>query len=603
MKTLVLDFETTNKYYGDAVYEDNSIVHTCYLYDGILYSNFNSIYKQEHLVNLLKGDVILVAQNAKFELKWLQNAGMDVTSLRVFDTMIAEYVLNGNRSGMLNLDFLASKYLGSGKDKFIDCSMKAGICPSELPQSLIAERCKKDVIQTFGVYKRQRKLLHDKGLVKVAATRFSLTPILADIEHNGMFLDSKRVEEETKKAEDALLNSTRALNQMTGGINPKSSKQVCEFVYDVLKFKPLKEMGEDVRSANAAVLERLTPTNNKQRKFLELKKEQSKYAAQLDKSLKHFLLCCNNKDVLYANFNQCVTRTHRLSSSGSKYGVQFQNLPREFKKLFTVRNEGWHIVEVDGAQLEFRVAAFLGQDKQAYDDIVNGVDVHSYTASTITAAGQPTTRQEAKAHTFKPLFSGTSGTEAEKAYYTAFKKKYSGVAKTQEGWVNEVLLSKQLRIASGLICYWPNCKRTKSGYIEESSKIYNLPVQSLATAEIIPVALMSLSKRMKEANMQSFIVNTVHDSVIAEVAPDEIVQYVDLAVECFTESVYNYLKEEYNIQFNVPLGVGIKIGAHWGEADAETTNYVNSNSKYSYCVVVDKNELKYTPNCKFEWKE
>ena len=65
-------------------------------------------------------------------------------------------------------------------------------------------------------------------------------------------------------------------------------------------------------------------------------------------------------------------------------------------------------MEADFAQLEFRVAAFLSQDMTAIDEVTTGFDVHSYTAQVISDAGQPMSRQEAKAHTFAPLY-GASG--------------------------------------------------------------------------------------------------------------------------------------------------------------------------------------------------
>ena len=56
------------------------------------------------------------------------------------------------------------------------------------------------------------------------------------------------------------------------------------------------------------------------------------------------------------------------------------------------------ILEGDYKQLEFRVAGFLSKDKQVYKDVKNNVDVHQYTADTMNVS-----RQDAKAHTFKPL--------------------------------------------------------------------------------------------------------------------------------------------------------------------------------------------------------
>lgn len=222
-------------------------------------------------------------------------------------------------------------------------------------------------------------------------------------------------------------------------------------------------------------------------------------------------------------------------------------------------------MEVDGSQLEFRVAAYLGQDEQAVSDITGGVDVHQNTADILSAAGQPTDRQAAKAHTFKPLYGGSSGTKAEQTYYSAFKERYSGVAAAQQRWMDRVLTEKCLVTESGLTFYWPNTTVQDGGYITNTTSICNYPVQSLATAEIIPLALINLWSALSTHKMESFIVNTIHDSVILEVHPDEIETVKALAIDSFTRRVYVNLKERYNIDFNVPLGCGIKIGTHWNE--------------------------------------
>jgi DNA polymerase I-like protein with 3'-5' exonuclease and polymerase domains len=241
-------------------------------------------------------------------------------------------------------------------------------------------------------------------------------------------------------------------------------------------------------------------------------------------------------------------------------------MPRIFKPCVAARNEGWDVLEADGAQLEFRVAAFLGQDHQAIYDINNGVDVHRFTADTITAAGQFMERQEAKAHTFKPLFGGRSGTKAEKAYYEAFKVKYKDLAQAQERWKNQAIRDKKLRMASGMEFFFPRIKapRGKDGWIPEESNIYNYPIQSFATADIIPISIIYAWHGMRQAGLQSFIFNTVHDSIIIERHPEEKEKLDEIILNSFGTACYNYLKTVYNVEFNVPLGCGIKAGSNWG---------------------------------------
>jgi DNA polymerase I-like protein with 3'-5' exonuclease and polymerase domains len=71
---------------------------------------------------------------------------------------------------------------------------------------------------------------------------------------------------------------------------------------------------------------------------------------------------------------------------------------------------------------------YLSQDEVAIEEVSTGFDVHAYTAKVITDAGQPTSRQDAKAHTFAPLYGATGygRTKAEAAYYEHFNSKYKG---------------------------------------------------------------------------------------------------------------------------------------------------------------------------------
>ena len=121
--------------------------------------------------------------------------------------------------------------------------------------------------------------------------------------------------------------------------------------------------------------------------------------------------------ILHPRFNQCVTRTTRLSSSDPN----FQNQPRgntfPVRAVVVSRFEGGSILQADYSQLEFRVAAQLCGDDKMIKDILDGVDVHKYTASVIYEKSEDDVtkdeRTAAKAHTFKPLYGGMSGSPNE----------------------------------------------------------------------------------------------------------------------------------------------------------------------------------------------
>lgn len=569
---LVLDFETTNLDKGDALNKNNSLVLAVYGKGYDKRAVFANEYEQRDLVDAVAKSSLVVAHNAKFELQWLARCGIDIGDILVYDTMLGEYILAGNRKFELGLGIVAQRYGMPGKEQYVDKCIKSGICPSSIPRSMLKERCLYDVNVTERIFLEQRRVLADSGLLPCMFTKSIFTPVLADIESQGLLPDSERVYKEYTAEHQALQEDDRILDEMTGGINTRSSKQKAEFVYDVLGFKELSKRGVPIRTekgarkADTKTLAALKATTAKQKKFVEIMRSKAKHDARLSKALNHFKKCCDNNDILYANFNQTVTVTHRLSSSGKGYGVQFQNLPREYKKLFRAKKEGFKIAEIDGAQIEFRVAAHLGRDKVAMEDIINEVDVHTFTANTLTEAGQPTTRQEAKAHTFKPLYGGTSGTKAEQAYYAAFKERYPGIASVQQKWIKSALDRGHVQMETGLKFYF-KAKVTPSGYIEGTSDICNYPVQYLATAEIVPIGLTYLWHSLRARNLQSRLVNTVHDSGILEVNPEEEELVRDVSINSFTKYVYYYLKRVYNISFTVPLGAGWKCGTFWGDGE------------------------------------
>jgi len=533
---------------------------------------------------------ILVAHNAKFELGWLIRSGVDITEYLVWDTMIAEYVIYGNQRVPLDLDSVCKRWGLLGKERVIDALMQGGVCPSQMPQHLLERRVLRDVDTTGQLFMRQLRYMQDNGLLPAMFTRCILTPVLAHIERRGMTLDPERVEAEVVKARQELAEVESQLVAMSGGRNIKSPIQLAEFLYDVLKFDEATDRrGNPIRtktgrrSTNKDVLASLKAKTDEQREFVKLQAKYAKVSAALSKSLEFFAgVCAEHGGTFVGNLNQCRTKTHRLASTarrlkfkdGKTRGVQFQNMAREFKKLF--RGKGV-MVEVDGSGLEFRVAGDLGHDKQVLADILNpDHDPHTYTATILKQIGPEEVtkaiRTAAKRHTFKPLFSeGKSGTPREVAYYQAFKTRYAEMTATQEKWVAEVLRTGQLRLPSGMIAYW-DLKISPSGYIEGSNKVRNLPVQSFATADIIPISLVYTFWRTRFA-VDAHILNTVHDSVVADVAEKDVDRYKRIAISCFLDDTYSYLEKVYNHTMFVPLGVGITTGTHWGEGTEESHSY------------------------------
>ena len=266
--------------------------------------------------------------------------------------------------------------------------------------------------------------------------------------------------------------------------------------------------------------------------------------------------------MLHVRLLQHRTATGRFSGADPN----MQNMPRggtfPVKKVFVSRWEGGKILEADFAQLEFRTAAYLSQDKIAMKEIEDGFDVHSYTASVISDAGQKTTRQEAKAHTFAPLYGATGfgRTNAEAQYYKMFTKKYKEIALWHSRLAQEAISTGKITTPSGRQFSFPDVERNVYGKVSHFTQIKNYPVQSFATADVVPVVLLEIEKRLQDA--QSCIVNTVHDSIVIDVHPDEE-NLVVYTLKSINSSLRDIINAQFGINFNVPLQLDMKIGNNW----------------------------------------
>ena len=267
---------------------------------------------------------------------------------------------------------------------------------------------------------------------------------------------------------------------------------------------------------------------------------------------------------LHVRLLQHRTGTGRLSGADPN----MQNMPRggtfPVKKVFISRWHGGKIMEADFAQLEFRVAAFLSQDMTAIDEVTTGFDVHSYTAQVISDAGQPMSRQEAKAHTFAPLYgaSGFGRSQAEAAYYKQFTKKYSGIAKWHEALAKEALSTSKITTPSGREFSFPDVQRRRFGGVTFFTQIKNYPVQSFATADIVPISLIYIDKLLTANKLHSCVVNTVHDSIVIDVHPDEEDRVLQI-IKAANDKLIPIVNRKWSLDFNIPLLLEAKMGPNW----------------------------------------
>ena len=644
-------FEPSNKLVLVGCLEDNGQEHL-----------FNmdvpdGIYLQE----LLDKATIIIGHNIAYDLMWLWETGYKYDG-PVFDTMLAEYVLQRGKKEPLSLEECAKRHeLATQKEDTLKHYFAQGVGVDGIPRDELKEYLSADLKATQELSDLQYKRLNSKedaGLMNTVVFTNKVSVALAKIYRRGFKVDVdtlKSVELEFQKEKLDIerrlkgqvkelmgdtpinMNSPEQMSWILYSRKPKDKslwmnhfghtmektkfhqtvKENSDIVYKtkaekcwncygagtIKKYKKDGSLyaklpkcpkcnGEGFVFVNSGKIAgfRFNPPNVKwvsangfsvNKKMLEVlqhvtKRNDSMEAynfladiqrlSSLDTYLSSFVdgikIHTKTDGMLHVRLLKHRTATGRFSGADPN----MQNMPRggtfPVKKVFVSRWKGGKILEADFAQLEFRTAAFLSQDKIAMKEIEDGFDVHSYTANVITESGQKISRQEAKAHTFAPLYGATGfgRTNAEAKYYEQFTKKYKEIALWHSRLAKEAINTRKIRIPSGREFSFPDVERRVNGTVSHFTQIKNYPVQSFATADIVPLVLMKIDERL--STCKSCIVNTVHDSIVIDVHPEEQDQVLFI-IKSINNDMKTIIDNYYGINFNVPLLLEAKMGDNW----------------------------------------
>ncbi len=622
--------------------------------------------------DVLKDATYVVAHNAKFDVAWLREVGIDCRS-KIIDTMINEYILNKGIRDKLSLKALAEKYDVTRKDDSLADAFKEGLNYSDMSKEDQTTYLYYDIVATAEVFERQEALFKknsNKSLIPIRDLMCEFCDVLTDIERSGMAIDTAEMHKvdhdyQVEQAElTEYLNST--VKKLVGDtpINLSSPEQLSQVIYsyklkDKKTWRDVMNIGVDARGKPKrrpkmmesgfvrCIDECFVPTFKTQAKrclfcngkgtIQKYKKDGTPYKnttkcvhcegtgfiykelgdiaglkvnptlalasaggfktdkhtlvelerGQSNQEVKKFLnslirlsaidtyrssfiegifknMVNSTDNILHANFNQCTTATGRLSSSNPN----LQNMPKgklfPVRKAFVSRFKDGQLLEVDYSQLEFRVAGILAKDETIKKEVEEGFDVHSYTAKVLTENGEPTDRGAAKASTFRPLYGGTQGTFAQRVYFQEFFGKYSGVFNWHERLQDEAIQNETITTATGRQFKFPNVYRTKQGKASVKTQIVNYPVQSVATADIVPLGVIMLHKQLRERNLKSLVINTVHDSVVVDCHPDEIEEVKQVASICLVKA-QDEAEKRFGLDKFIPLEVEMSIGKNWME--------------------------------------
>ena len=531
--------------------------------------------KAERIVNIFKPlyestKILKIGQNIKYDMEVLMNYGVRLAA-PMFDTMLAHYVLQPEQKH--NMDILAETLLNYQTihiDELIGPKGKSQKNMRDISPADICDYAAEDADITLRLYNVLKPRLKEADVEDLFYNiEMPLVPVLAEMEMNGVLLDTNALAETSKVFTDRMTQIEKNIYELAGHqFNIASPKQVGEVLFGEMKIvdKPQKtKTGQYVTSEE--VLQQLRSKAPIVDHILEhrgLKKLLGTYVDALPK------LINPHTGHIHTSFNQAVTATGRLSSSDPN----LQNIPvrgedgKEIRKCF-IPEPGCLFFSADYSQIELRVMAHLSGDKNMIEAFREGYDIHAATAARIYKEDiNEVTRDQrtkAKRANFGIIYGITVFGLAERLEISRDEAKQliDGYFETFPQVHDYMEKAKQLAREHGYAetffhrrRYLPDItshNATVRNFAERNA--INAPIQGSA-ADIIKIAMIRIYERFRREGIKSKMILQVHDELNFSVLPEEKEQVEKIVLE--------EMQNAYPLQ--VPLVADSGWGNNWLEA-------------------------------------
>ena len=523
---------------------------------------FKPVYENE---NILK-----IGQNIKYDMEVLANYGVELKG-KLFDTMIAHYLIQPELHH--NMDYLAETLLNYQTvhiEELIGPKGKNQKSMREVDPKLVCEYAAEDADVTLKLYNVLQPQLKENNLESLFwDIEMPLVPVLADMEMNGVLLDTKALKETSDIFNKRMNEYEQKIYEQAGEkFNISSPKQVGEILFGKMKImeKPKKtKTGQYVTSEEVLqTLKSKAPIVEDILNYRGMKKLLSTYVDSLP------TLINPRTGHIHTSFNQALTATGRLSSSDPN----LQNIPvrtddgKEIRKCF-IPEPGCKFFSADYSQIELRIMAHLSGDENMIEAFRSGFDIHKATAAKIWKEQMENVtdsqRKKAKQANFGIIYGITTyglaqrmeipngeAKEIIEGYFATFPKVKEYMEKAKE-------LARQKGYAEtifGRRRYLPDINSangTVRGFAERNA--INAPIQG-SEADVIKVAMVKIWNRFKKENIRSKMILQVHDELNFSVYPEE--------AEKVEKIVMEEMQNAYKLQ--VPLVADAGWGNNWLEA-------------------------------------
>ncbi|MGB0374536.1 MAG: DNA polymerase I [Opitutales bacterium] len=514
-----------------------------------------------------------IGHNLKFDISILENHGCPIKGT-CYDTLIAHSLIEPEQRH--NLDILAENLLQYKTIPFSElvpnAKKGATIDYDTVDIDKLTNYAIEDADITFQLWQLLEPQLESLGQSEVFyKIEMPLLPVLIAMEREGINI----CETTLKNIGDTLsveIEKLRSEIYDTAGqeFNLNSPKQLGVILFEVLKLseKP-KKTKTGQYATNEQTLSGLATKHRIAAALLEYR--------QLNKLISTYIdalpLSVNSKTHhIHTNFGQVQTSTGRLSSNNPN----LQNIPirstngKQIRKAFIPRQPEWKILSADYSQIELRILAALSEDPSMIQAFNDRQDIHASTAAKIFDVPIKDVSREQRSTAKMVNFGIPYGISAfglaqrlgtvSRTEAQAIIDNYFQQFPTIQNYINDQVEKAR---KDGYVTTLMGRRRylrdinSSNGSIRAASErnAINMPIQGTA-ADLIKIAMIRISTKMKEANLQSKLLLQVHDELIFDLHPDE------------ESSLKEILKTEmvHAIDFNCPLEIDIGIGNNWLEA-------------------------------------
>ena len=451
----------------------------------------------------------------------------------------------------------------------------------------LSKRCGGDADAALRLYPIIKDEIKTLKLEKIFSLAMDVLPILSEMGGRGMAVDS---DELSKRAfgdgneeglETKLKKEKKDLEAILEIENLASRAQLASSLFERHKATPLRATATGGYSTDRVSL-LWALHNSKDTQLSKLLQRLLEYSTESKLYSTYYLPWSRvgRNARVRSNYNLGTTGTGRLASSH----LNLQNVPSIVRELIRPSDGYDYLVQLDGKQIEWRMAAFLSNDKAMLESIKPGRDPHSMTAATALGMDIPKTGQQIKDFKvqYKPErdigkmtnFASIFGVSDESLSWQTFEqsegKIWLGKAKakvyldafgrTFPGWTSYLgYLQDEINRGNWIVS--PTGRR----WIFEKNpsglrKASNYPVQSLSS-DIILLILRAIAKKISW--WKTRVIGEVHDSILFETTKHELQPLCNVIKDLFC----NPDTSEFGFHLTVPLEVDIQVGDRWGNME------------------------------------